>query len=173
MQVLKTYILIISVLTSLVSYGQQNTIINNPAKGLSAYTLIRCGAGVQKSFYTDIGISRMNTDVPAFRAVSRQYYASFEWMPTILPDKEDNIFGIKAGYESSAQIFTTAIEIKYLTDNTFNDFVITPKIGVCFFRFGIFYGYNISLKTPINYTGHHQFSIKRYFGSRLLNRGKL
>lgn len=118
---------------------------------------IRIGAGLQKSFYSEFGVALHTCTYGDTGYFSKAYYLALEWVP----DKIDDIYSLKVGYETSALLVNLGLEMKYQTDFKTNDVVITPKIG-----FGIFgdlnisYGYNISTNSnPFSGIGNHQFSI--------------
>jgi hypothetical protein len=108
---------------------------------------LRAGLGYQKSFYSELGVSYHKIGGDVTIPQSRCLYSSIEWIPKILPEKENNILGFKIGGVYSASMGVFALEAKYQTDfKNRDDFVFTPKIG-----FGpwdvisILYGYNISM----------------------------
>jgi len=108
---------------------------------------IRLGAGLQPSFYTELGAALHSCRYGDTGYFSTAYYAAVTWVP----DEMDDVYGLKVGYEVSAFLLTLGLEMKYQTDFETNDFVITPKIGLGVFGdVNIFYGYNISTNnTPI------------------------
>lgn len=129
---------------------------------------LRVGGGLQKSFYTELGIALHKCNYSDVGFFSNDLYTSIEWTP----NRQQNIYGLKVGYEANSFIFllNAGLEFKYQTDFTESDFVITPKIG--FGLFGdanLFYGYHISTnKNPFaELIGHHQisivFNINRHF----------
>jgi len=97
---------------------------------------------------------------------SAAYYGALEWMPTFSKNN-DNIYGLKAGYEISARAPAIGLEVKYQTDFIERDFVITPKIGLSIMGVAtLFYGYNISTNgNPFSNVGNHQFSFICNFNS--------
>jgi hypothetical protein len=121
---------------------------------------LRFGVGTQKSFYTELGLSRHQFTFNDLGYASSTYYSSIELTPTFSSTNK-NIYAIKAGYEINARTLALGIEGKYQTDFMKNDIVITPKIGFGFMGVvNLFYGYNISLMSSLfQNIGHHQFSI--------------
>ena len=124
-------------------------------------TAFRGSIGAQKSFFTEVGISKFYYSNNGYFPVSKAKFIAVEFSPTLKPKDENDIYGLKVGYEFTAIIISVALEAKYQTDFTNNDFVITPKIG--FGAFGIFtfyYGLNVSTNNkPFSRIGTHQFSI--------------
>ena len=89
---------------------------------------------------------------------SNDFYTALEWTP----DKEDDLYGLKVGYEVNAYLLNLGLEVKYQTSFQKNDVVITPKIGLGLYGdVNIFYGYNISINnSPFKHIiSNHQFSI--------------
>lgn len=130
-------------------------------------TLLRIGAGYQKSFYSELGITRINYGGEDLFVFGTTYYGAIEWAPILYPNKT-SVYGVKAGCEFTTQLSLMGIEAKYQTDFSNSDFVITPKIGVGEGWFThatisyifISYGYNISFyKRPFEGIGAHQISI--------------
>lgn len=122
---------------------------------------VRAGVGVQQSTYLEGGISRLKYTFNDRSSFSHAQYLSFEWTPTLLPDKERNIFGLKLGWESNFRALALGLEGKYLTDQNDDTWVLTPRIGAGMFGiFNIFYGYNIFLvSNALDDIGVHQLSI--------------
>jgi hypothetical protein len=119
---------------------------------------IRVGLGIQKSFVTEIGYSRMKMITSCTGFFSKSYYSSIEYVPKT-PNYKD-VFGIKIGLEYNLSIITVGLETKYQTDFNNKDVVITPKIGLGFGYINLFYGYNISTnKNPFPSFSNHQFSL--------------
>ncbi len=131
----------------------------------------RMALGLQKSVYTEIGFSRHKYNLGCTGYASSLYYTSLEWLPTIRPEFEKNIYGLKVGYEVNASILALALEAKYQSDLNKNDVVLTPKIGLGIYGiFNVFYGYNISFNhRPFDRVGHHQFSIVANLNKRIIN----
>jgi hypothetical protein len=134
-------------------------------------TVLRLGLGVEKSAYTELGLARHTYFYNDCGIIGHAYYTSITWSPQILPVKDRDIFGLKAGYETDLNILALAIEAKYQTDGKTNDAIITPKIG-----FGVSglvqlcYGYNISFAGyPFPGISHNQYSIVINLNKRLLN----
>ncbi|WP_299186178.1 hypothetical protein [uncultured Aquimarina sp.] len=118
----------------------------------------RVGAGIQNSFYSEIGLSRHTCTYSDVGFFSNDYYIAIEWNPV----SEKDVYGVKMGYEMNMiPLLNLGIEGKYQTNFDTNDFVITPKIGLGIFGdVNIFYGYNISTNgNPFPDIGKHQFSI--------------
>lgn len=134
-------------------------------------TSVRFGIGVQKSFYSEIGVSRLRYFYNDLGYAATVHYAAIEWTPTFFPDKPKNIFGLKVGYELNMRTLALGLETKYQTDGSQNDFVLTPKIGLGFFGVvNVFYGYNISFAgSPFADIGHNQFSVVANLNRRMLS----
>ena len=125
------------------------------------YTSFHGSIGSQKSFYTEVGVSKFKYILYGYFPVSKSYYLSAEFSPTLRPESENHIYALKTGYEYSVFILSLAIDAKYQTDFIKNDFVITPKIGLgAFGIFTLYYGYNISIQNkPFDRIGTHQLSL--------------
>ncbi|WP_158973644.1 hypothetical protein [Cellulophaga sp. L1A9] len=119
---------------------------------------IRVGAGIQKSFYTELGLALHTCNYGDTGFFSNDIYSALEWTP----NKEKDIYGLKIGYEVNAYLLNLGLEAKYLTDFKERDFVFTPKIGLGLYGdVNIFYGYTISTSNnPFSGNiGRHQLSI--------------
>ena len=131
----------------------------------------RIGVGIQKSFYSELGISILDRTISSHNGIlSYGFYASGEWTPK--PSSQDYIYGIKIGTEGIGNIFGGAIELKYQWDKDSSDFVITPKYGISGAGyFNIFYGYNISVnKYPFkNKIRCHQISLVFNLNRKMFN----
>jgi hypothetical protein len=124
------------------------------------FTIGYLSVGIQKSFFCDLGIYRMNEGLFFRKKTDFTYHAELEWIPTIVPEKEKNIYGIKTGYQIRQRIFKYGIDISYLTDKSLWDFTITPKIGLTGrWWYCIYYGYNFPINNSFSKIGHHQLSI--------------
>lgn len=121
---------------------------------------LRAGLGLQKSFYTELGIAYHKANYSDVGFASNSFYSAVEYIPN------GNIYGIKAGYELNILLLAAAIETKYQTDFEQNDFVITPKIGVGYFGdLLLYYGYNFSTNHhPFQNVGKHQISLVANIG---------
>ena len=132
----------------------------------------RGGIGVQKSLFTEIGISKFYFFDNGYFPITKAKYISVEFSPTLKPSKENTIYALKIGYEYTVLIVSLGIEAKYQTDFTANDFVITPKIGLG--AFGVctlYYGLNISANDkPFSRIGTHQLSIICNLSKKIKNK---
>jgi hypothetical protein len=90
------------------------------------HNALRIGIGTQKSFYTELGLSRHQFTFNDLGYASSTYYSSIELTPTFSSTNK-NIYAIKAGYEINARTLALGIEGKYQTDFMKNHIVITPK----------------------------------------------
>jgi len=129
------------------------------------YISVRIGAGLQKGFYSEAGLSFQNRTFGCTGGFSRSYYTALEVIPNFQLNESQsrNVYGIKMGVEVNAAL-ALAIEVKYQTDFSKNAFVATPKIG--FGMFGdvlLFYGYNFSTRQNrqkvFPFISNHQFSL--------------
>ncbi len=119
---------------------------------------IRVGGGIQKSFYTELGLALHACNYGDTGFFSNAIYTAFEWTP----NKEKEIYGLKIGYEVNFFLLNLGLEAKYLTDFKERDFVFTPKIGLGLYGdVNIFYGYTIvTNNNPFSEKiGRHQLSI--------------
>lgn len=123
------------------------------------HTAIRIGAGINKSFFSELGVKRQKFYYNDLGYASKGFYTSLEWVPINSNYNEKNIFGLKGGYEITARIITIGVEGKFQTNFNKTDFIITPKIGLGFFA-NFFYGYNFSFyNSPFESISKHQFSL--------------
>ena len=132
--------------------------ISNKQFGTEKQISIRVGGGLQKSFYTETGIAFHKCIYGDTGFFSNDFYTALEWTP----NKNQNLYGLKFGYEANTFLLNVGLEVKYQTDFKKTDFVITPKVGLGLFGdVNIFYGYNISTnKNPFSdIIGNHQFSL--------------
>jgi hypothetical protein len=117
----------------------------------------RVAIGLQKSFFTEIGIAKhwMGGDIVVPRSTA--LYSSLEWVPS----HSGSVYGAKVGAETISGMGISGLEVKYQTNFHVQDVVITPKIGVSLLgSASLFYGYNISVKKlPFHQVGKHQFSL--------------
>ncbi len=119
---------------------------------------LRFGLGIQKTFLSEIGYSRMKHISSCTGFFSKTYYSSIEYVPKTSNYKD--IWGLKIGLEYNLSILAVALETKYQTDFDNKDFVVIPKIGFGFAYINLFYGYTISTnKNPFPSIGKHQFSL--------------
>ena len=132
--------------------------MSNRQFGSEKQISIRVGAGIQRSFYTELGVALHKCNYGDTGFFSNDAYIALEWTP----DSNQDLYGVKIGYEANPMGLNAGIEVKYLTDFEEKDIVFTPKIGLGIFGdLNLFYGYNISAnKNPFSeITGRHQFSI--------------
>lgn len=130
---------------------------------------IRVGVGKQKSIYTELGLALHKCNYGDVGFFSNDFYSALEWVP----NREQNIYGLKLGYEANSFLFllNLGLELKYQTDFKENDLIITPKAGLGVFGdLNIFYGYNFSTNNdPFEeIIGHHQLSIVFNFNNHFL-----
>lgn len=171
---MKKIIFTFLMLTNLLAFSQ-DSLSNKPGykKWTNYKTSFRFSLGVQKSFFSEVGLSRHKYLYNDLGYASKSYYTSVEWVPKF-SKTNDHVYGIKIGYELNARMLAMGLEAKYQTDFKANDIVLTPKIG-----FGIvgavnlFYGYNISTnKSPFANIRHHQFSIVCNLNNQFLKNAK-
>ena len=163
----KNILLLLLIILSLSIYGQDSTRVDSATnkegyKHWTKYhTSLRLGIGYQKTFYSELGLARHKFIYNDLGYASSTYYTSIEWIPTILPNKPKNMYGLKVGYEINARTLALGVEAKYQTDFVKNNIVFTPKVG--FGLLGIinlFYGYNISvIPNSFQEISKNQFSI--------------
>lgn len=136
-------------------------------------TSLRFGLAVQKSFSTELGISRHKYIYNDLGFASKTFYTSVEWVPAFVKS-DQNVYAIKTGYEINARVISLGIEAKYQTNFMHEDIVLTPKIG--FGVMGIvnlFYGVNIStMNSPFVNIGSNQFSLVCNLNRKTLKRKK-
>lgn len=171
---MKKSFLLILVCSCFVMSGQeipkdslQNTYINRQFTTEKQIS-IRVGAGFQKAFYTELGLALHKCIYGDTGYFSNAFYTAAEWNP----NKVNDIYALKIGYEANAYLLNIGLEIKYQTDFTNKDIVITPKIGLGLFGdVNVFYGYNISTNNnPFSKTiGSHQVSIVFNFNKHFLS----
>jgi hypothetical protein len=132
---------------------------------------IRLGLGLQRSIYTEVGFSLHKYIVGCTGYASKVGYLALEWVPTIRPERERSIYGLKLGYEMNASLIGFGLEAKYQSDFIQNDFILTPKIGFGIYGLmNVFYGYNISFnRSPFSRLGHHQFSLVFNLNKHIIN----
>ena len=86
------------------------------------------------------------------------FYVAFEWVPA--SDDERSVYGPKIGYEVMNNGGGGGIEVKYLTNGTNEDVMITPKFGFGIGLANLFYGYNFTTnKYPFPRVRRHQVSL--------------
>lgn len=128
---------------------------------------IRVGGGFQRKVYTEIGLALHKCTYGDVGFFSNDFYTALEWFP----NKENNLYGIKMGYEANANLINLALEVKYQTNFKEKDVAIIPKIGLGLFGdVNVFYGYSISTnKNPFSdIIGLHQLSIVFNFNKHFL-----
>lgn len=120
---------------------------------------IRAGAGIQRSFYFEAGLSLQKYVYEARHGfMVSTFYAVFE--RTAGTSGETPVYGVKGGAELINNGAGGAIEIKYLANSEKEDVMITPKYGFGLGFINIMYGYNFSTnKYPFPNIGKHQFSL--------------
>ncbi len=143
------------------SYAQNDT--TSGRSYWSPNTLgLRTSVGYAKTPFIELGISYHKAGGDIVAPVGMGIYSSIEYIPSILPIKPNNIFGIKIGTELAGHLTVGAVEFKYITDFIGReDIIFTPKVGLGIWTMiGVMYGYNISMgKISINEIGLHQFSV--------------
>ena len=171
---MKRLFFIIVILTIIVKLVKCETALSLSGKTLRSlqcnrpHNLFRFTLAYQKAISVEIGISRFNYSKILKHGNKFDYYGSFEITPVLEPKKETNIIGLKAGYEFYMRRLVLAIEPKYLTDGNNYNLLITPKVGLDFGRFILFYGYNISaIGAQFSRVGNNQFSVVIHFRSKL------
>lgn len=167
----------IIIFTLLVKQGKGETEIALSGKTLNSlqcnrpHTLFRFGLGCQKSFFAEIGVSRFNYAHIFKHSNKFDYYGALELTPAIKPKKDNNIIGIKAGFELYVRSIILAVEPKYLTDGKNNTLIITPKIGLCIGSIYFYYGYSFpAIRNSYSKIGLHQFSLVIQFGYRFFRK---
>jgi hypothetical protein len=136
----------------------KSPLLNNRLVTTKICRNLRLGIGVQKSFQSEIGYSRMKHIMSCTGFFSKTYYTSIEYVPKT--KNYDDIFGLKIGLEYNLSILAVGLETKYQTDFDKKDFVVTPKIGFGFGYVNLHYGFNISTNNnPFPNIGNHQFNL--------------
>ena len=140
--------------------GQASDTTSNTPKTWDRFQIgLRAGGGIQKSFFTEVGLS-LQKYVYAERHgyMATTFYTSFEWTPSSSRGKP--VYGFKAGAELVNNGATGGFEVKYLVNAENKDVMLTPKYGFGLGFVTVFYGYNISTnKYPFHQIGKHQFSL--------------
>lgn len=173
---IKGFLFAILLFTSCLALAQDSLKLNTNKLGYKKWTnyktSLRFGLGVQKSFFTEVGLSRHKYLYNDLGFASKAYYTSAEWMPRF--SNNDNVYGLKVGYELGARAVALGLEAKYQTDFNANDIVFTPKIGLGFMGvLNLYYGYNISTNSsPFSAVRHNQFSIVCNFNSQFFEHKK-
>ena len=136
-------------------------------------TAFRFGLGVQKSFSTELGISRHKYIYNDLGFASKAFYVSVEWTP-VFSKKDQPVYAFKTGYEMNARVIALGLEAKYQTDFRQEDIVLTPKIGIGVMGIvNLFYGVNISTRNRVfPNIGSNQFSIVCNLNRKVLKRKK-
>ena len=136
------------------------------------YSLLRFGIGVQRSFYTELGITRYKHLNLFHHSAKYAFYGALKWIPALPKGGERNIGGLKAGTQLYLNRFILEFEPVFLTDGINNNMLITPKIGVNIAgSFNLCYGYNITLLgKSFSKIGYNQFSLVFNFSSRIFNK---
>ncbi len=130
---------------------------------------IRGGIGFQKNIFPEVGLALHECNYSDVGFFSNDFYTAIEW----IPNTQQNLYGLKIGYEANTSILLLngGIELKYLTDFKEKDIVIMPKIGFGLFGdVNIFYGYAITTNNnPFEkIIGNHQLSIVFNFNNHFL-----
>lgn len=159
----KIYLLIPFLLSFKCSYSQDTIADKFGKTEITNMNLIRFGLGVQKSFYTELGVSRNVFVQDNIGAASLTYYSALEFTPSFSKNRL-SVYGLKGGIEyctTAGGLTAMCLEIKYLSNFEKEDVIITPKAGLSAFGLvSIFYGYNLSiLHDSFPQIGHHQLSI--------------
>ena len=128
---------------------------------------IRVRVGIQKKVFTELGLALHKCTYGDTGFFSNDFYTALEWFP----NRENNLYALKIGYEANANLINVALEVKYQTDFEEKDIVIIPKIGIGVFGdVNVFYGYCISTNndpfSPI--IGRHQVSLVFNFNDHFL-----
>lgn len=129
------------------------------------YISIRAGAGLQKDFYSELGVAFQMRNFGCTGAFSRSYYTTLEVIPNFQANESQsrNVYALKAGIEANI-LFALALEAKYQTDFSKNAFVVTPRVGLGIFGdVLLYYGYNFSTRRNrervFPFISNHQFSL--------------
>jgi len=146
---------------STVSYAQSPDTAKNhvPASWKKFEPAIRLGAGIQKNFYTELGLVFQKYFYEgSYGYIASAFYTTFQWTP---PTKgNEKVYGVKLGAEMINNGAGGGIELTYLFNDTHTDWVITPKLGFGLGVVNLFYGYNISTnKYPFPNVRKNQFSL--------------
>lgn len=146
----------------------QNT-CKNESENWEKSIAFRGAIGVHKSFFSELGISKFYFLDTNYFPITKSYYTTLEFSPTLKPQFENDIYGLKAGYEITAVFLSIGLEAKYQTDFVKNDFIISPRIGLGYVGIlNFYYGFNISTAgKPFERIGLHQFSINVNFNKSI------
>lgn len=117
---------------------------------------IRGGVGIQESFYGELGLSRTSCTYNCAGYGATGTYAALEFVPA----RKGTVYGVKAGAELNIMFLALATEVKYQTDFTGWDIVVTPRVGLGGWgKVLLFYGYNASVNGRLHDTGPHQLAL--------------
>lgn len=112
-------------------------------------TVPKIGVGVQDRAFLEVGLHWHNIYKDPLIMASKGPYATVD----LFIDESNLLLGPKVGYEFTAGIIGTAIDLTYFMDHNYdnegsnrNSLVLTPKFGLTILGFAdLFYGYQIPL----------------------------
>ncbi|HEY3404480.1 MAG TPA: hypothetical protein VGK59_13920 [Ohtaekwangia sp.] len=112
-------------------------------------TVPKIGVGVQDRAFLEIGLQWHNIYKDPLIVASKGPYCTID----LFIDESNLLLGPKLGYEFTAGVIGTAIDLTYFIDQNYNEqgsdresLVLTPKIGLTILGFAdLFYGYQIPL----------------------------
>ena len=112
-------------------------------------TVPKIGVGVQDRAFLEIGLHWHNIYKNPLIIASKGPYCTVD----LFIDESNFLLGPKVGYEFTAGVIGTAVDLTYFIDQNYNEqgndresLVVTPKIGLTILGFAdVFYGYQIPI----------------------------
>lgn len=149
------------ILNIVIAYGQAPDTSHHyvPKTWKKFEPAIRTAIGIQKTFYTELGLVFQRYFYEARHGfMTSAFYTTFQWTPSTKGN--DKVYAVKAGAEIINNGGGGGIELIYLFNSGNKDWVITPKLGWGIGFVNFFYGYNISTnKYPFPNIRKNQFSM--------------
>jgi len=112
-------------------------------------TIPKIGVGIQDRAFLELGLYWHNIYKDPLIVASKGAYCTVD----LFIDDSNLLLGPKVGYEFTAGIVGTAVDLTYFIDHNYDEsgsnresLVVTPKIGLTILGFAdLFYGYQIPL----------------------------
>lgn len=175
---MKSILIVLFLCIASISFSQKK----NTTKKLGTQLAIRVGTGIDKTFYTEYGLSLyehpdLNRSPDSVGSWHYAVYSTF--VNRLKKDENRPVYGLKFGAECSNLLLAEAIELTtyWNNPNSKTDIIITPKFGLSFLGWiNLFYGYNLYVQTkekPFkNIIGRHQFSVSSNLNLSMLPKRK-